>query len=176
MSKYEYKVVAAPRKTRSFKGVRRHEDQFAAVLAEAMNDLAGSGWEYLRAESLPCEEKTGLTSRVESYQSVLVFRREIVADQKFFETPPTRQIELHKIDEDTTEKDFVFTSSHRAASATVTPLHSTNAESTSNVTTQAGVLGILRSRKARLMRSESAEPSSATSPAPLPEAAKHAAE
>jgi len=156
MAKFEYKVVAAPRKTRSFKGVRSHEDQFAAVLAEAMNDLAGSGWEYLRAESLPCEEKTGLTSRVESYQSVLVFRREIVADQKFFDTPPTHQIEVHKITEDRVEKDFVFSSTHRSSSATVTPLHGDMAEA-GEPATSAGVLGLLRSRKARLMREEASD-------------------
>jgi len=166
MAKFEYKVVAAPKKTRSFKGVRRHEDQFAAVLAEAMNDLAGSGWEYLRAESLPCEEKTGLTSRVESYQSVLVFRREIIADQKFFETPPTHQLEHQKIDEDKTEKDFVFTSSHRTAGASITPLHNTT--TSSDTGTSAGVLGLLRNRKARLIREEMNDP--------LAEGMKHAAE
>ena len=103
MARYEYRCVAAPRKTKAIKGVRSHEDQFAGVLGEIMNEMAAKDWEYLRAESLPCEEKTGLTSRVESYQSVLVFRRRIVADQKFFEVPPTRQIELHEVKEDKTK-------------------------------------------------------------------------
>ncbi len=67
MARYEYKVVAAPRKTKSFKGVHSHEDQFATVLAEVMNEITAEDWQYLRAESLPCEEKTGLTSRVETY-------------------------------------------------------------------------------------------------------------
>ena len=115
MTRYEYKCVAAPRRTKSFKGVRSHEDLFAAVLAEVMNEMAAKEWEYLRAESLPCEEKSGLTSRVEGYQSVLVFRRQIVAEKKFFEVPPTRQIELHKVAEDKTEPDVVFTSSTSTA-------------------------------------------------------------
>jgi len=149
MAKFEYKVVAAPRKTKSFKGVRSHEDLFASVLAEVMNDLAGSDWEYLRAESLPCEEKTGLTSRVESYQSVLVFRRPIVADQQFFEVPPTHQIELHKVTEDKVEKDFVFSSSQKSAS--VTQLNSDMSDAHDG-NGQAGVLAVLRSRKARLLR------------------------
>ena len=154
MARFEYKVVAAPRKTKSFKGVRSHEDQFASVLAEVMNDMAAKEWEYLRAESLPCEEKTGLTSRVESYQSVLIFRRRIVADQKFFEVPPSRQIELHEVREDKTESDVMFVSSSRPASAT---LASTDMQETEEPATQAGVLGILRNRKARLLQDETEE-------------------
>ncbi len=148
MTRYEYKVVAAPKRTKSFKGVRSHEDLFASVLAEVMNEMAASQWEYLRAESLPCEEKTGLTSRVESFQSVLVFRRQIVADQKFFETPPTRQIELHEIKEDKTEHEVVF-----KTAANVTAINPDMQESVEPAT-QSGVLGILRNRKARLSLEE----------------------
>jgi len=146
MSHFEYKVVAAPRRAKSFKGVRSHEDQFAEVLAEVMNQMAAKEWEYLRAESLPCEEKTGLTSRVESYQSVLVFRRRIAAQQKFFEVPATRRIELHEVREDVSEQDVVVASGNRPSSAT------TQAEmaETEERVTQSGVLGILRNRKARL--------------------------
>lgn len=148
MTRYEYKVVAAPNKAKSFKGVRCHEDRFASVLAEIMNEMAASDWEYLRAESLPCEEKTGLTSRVESYQSVLVFRRQIAAGQKFFETPPTKQIELHEVKEDQTEPEILFTSA-----TNVTSINPEMTEST-EATTPSGVLGILRSRKARLVQAE----------------------
>lgn len=151
MARYEYKVVAAPRRTKAFKGVRSHEDQFAEVLAEVMNKMATNDWEYLRAESLPCEEKTGLTSRVEAYQSVLVFRRKIVADQKFFEVPPTRQIELHEVREDTTEHDRVIPVGSRASqTATV----SSEMQETEEQATQSGVLSILRNRRARLMQDQ----------------------
>jgi hypothetical protein len=146
MTRYEYKVVAAPNKAKSFKGVRCHEDRFASVLAEVMNEMASSNWEYLRAESLPCEEKTGLTSRVESYQSVLVFRRQIAAGQKFFETPPTKQIELHDVKEDQTEQEITFKSG-----SNVTSINPDMTESDESPTAS-GVLGILRSRKARLTR------------------------
>lgn len=150
MARYEYKVVAAPKKAKAFKGVRAHEDQFACVLAEVMNEMAKNDWEYLRAESLPCEERTGLTSRVESYQSVLIFRRKLKSGQKFFETPPTRQIELHEVAEDRTE--------HEAPPpnvASITPLHPEMQE-TDEPPSANGVLGILRNRKARLAR-DSAE-------------------
>jgi hypothetical protein len=95
MAEYEYKVVSAPRKARSFEGVRSHEDQFAHVLMDVMNKMAKNDWEYWRAESLPCEEKSGLTARVVSYQSVLIFRRKLLANDKFFETPPKQRIEDH---------------------------------------------------------------------------------
>lgn len=147
MADFEYKVVAAPKKTKSFKGVRSHEDQFAHVLMEIMNELANDAWEYLRAESLPCEEKTGLTSRVESYQSVLVFRRPIVADQKFFATPPTHQIELHEVKEDETESYKVAFSSNRPAAVSS---YSENDEPP----TSESVLSMLRSRKASKMRDD----------------------
>jgi len=154
MARYEYKVVAAPRKAKAFKGVRSHEDQFATVLAETMNEMARDEWEYLRAESLPCEEKTGLTSRVESYQSVLVFRRRLVADKKFFEVPPNRQIELHEVAEDRTEHDVIFTTSQRSSSVTQT---SQEMQETEESATQSGVLGILRNRKARLVHDDASE-------------------
>jgi hypothetical protein len=148
MARYEYKVVAAPRRTKAFKGVRAHEDQFAEVLAEVMNEMAASDWEYLRAESLPCEEKTGLTSRVESYQSVLVFRRKIVADQKFFEVPIQRQIEMHKVREDATEHDNVIPVGTRASASTV----QSEMQESEEQATQSGVLAILKNRRARLMQ------------------------
>ncbi len=151
MADFEYKVVAAPKKTKAFRGVRAHEDQFAHVLMEIMNEQALHNWEYLRAESLPCEEKTGLTSRVESYQSVLVFRRAIVSDQKFFDIPPTHQLEVHSIAEDVVESDVVFASSQRPS------VVASVAEDTGDAEAPAGtgdVLSILRSRKARQARED----------------------
>ncbi len=78
MQQYEYKVVPAPRRGEKARGVKRTEDRFARTLAEAINELAADGWEYQRAETLPCEERTGLTGRVTNgFQSVLVFRRRL---------------------------------------------------------------------------------------------------
>ncbi|NOX72471.1 MAG: hypothetical protein GXP03_02200, partial [Alphaproteobacteria bacterium] len=96
-------------------------------------------------------EKTGLTSRVESYQSVLVFRRQIAAGQKFFETPPSKQIELHQVKEDQTEQEILFTSA-----TNVTSINPEMTEST-EAATPSGVLGILRSRKARLVQAENTD-------------------
>jgi hypothetical protein len=78
MQTYEYRVVPAPKRSKRIKGVKGAAGRFAAVLMETMNEQAAEGWEYLRSDSLPVEEKPGLLkSRVETYQTVLVFRREI---------------------------------------------------------------------------------------------------
>lgn len=77
MPGYEYKVIPAPKKPSRIKGVRGTEAKFAASLAEIMNGLGRDGWEYQRADTLPCEERAGLTRRTTVFQNVLVFRREI---------------------------------------------------------------------------------------------------
>ncbi len=76
MQTFEYKVVPAPNRSKRVKGVKGTAGRFAAVLTETMNEQAADGWEYLRSDSMPVEEKPGLLkSRVETYQTVLVFRR-----------------------------------------------------------------------------------------------------
>ncbi len=75
MPSYEYKVVPAPKRAKPVKGLRKGEERFARTLTELMNELGAAGWEYMRADALPVEERSGLTSRVTVYQNVLVFRR-----------------------------------------------------------------------------------------------------
>ncbi|MEE2945029.1 MAG: DUF4177 domain-containing protein [Pseudomonadota bacterium] len=75
MERFEYKVVPAPMKGRKARGVRRAEDKFALSIEEVMNDMALEGWEYQRSETLPHEERSGLTATSTTYRSVLVFRR-----------------------------------------------------------------------------------------------------
>ena len=72
---YEYKVVPAPLRGLKAKGVKTAEDRFALALETAMNDLARDGWEYLRADTLPSEQREGLMSKTTVYQNMLVFRR-----------------------------------------------------------------------------------------------------
>ena len=72
---YEYKVVPAPARGLKAKGKKTAEERFAHALEEAMNDLARDGWEYIRSDTLPCEQREGLLSRTTVYQNVLVFRR-----------------------------------------------------------------------------------------------------
>ena len=72
---YEYKVVPAPARGLKAKGVKSAEDRFALALQTSMNELAADGWEYLRADTLPCEQREGLLSKTTVYQNMLVFRR-----------------------------------------------------------------------------------------------------
>ncbi|QFT60336.1 hypothetical protein FIU94_16020 [Sulfitobacter sp. THAF37] len=84
MPRYEYKVVPAPSKGRKGKGVKGAEARFSYGLQELMNELAGDGWEYQRAETLPSVERSGLTSTTTEWRNVLVFRRLREGDAEAF--------------------------------------------------------------------------------------------
>lgn len=72
---YEYKVIPAPRKGRKARGIKGAEARFSFAIQEVMNDLGGDGWEFLRSETLPSDERQGLASSQTVFRSVLVFRR-----------------------------------------------------------------------------------------------------
>ncbi len=76
-NQFEYRAIPAPRKGKSAKGVRGTEAKFANALSVVMNEMGSDGWEYLRADTLPCEERKGLTGRTVKYHSMLVFRRPV---------------------------------------------------------------------------------------------------
>ena len=80
MSQYEYKVVPAPKKGLKAKGIKSAENRYANALETAMNALGAEGWEYQRSETLPSEERSGLTRRVTTFQNMLVFRRAVAVD------------------------------------------------------------------------------------------------
>lgn len=79
MPRYEYKVVPAPVKGAKAKGAKTAEARFAHALSVLMNDLGAAGWEYLRADTLPCETRQGLTGKTTTFQNMLVFRRAVEA-------------------------------------------------------------------------------------------------
>ena len=84
MPRYEYKVVPAPTRGLKAKGVKTAEDRFSYAIQELMNGLAGYGWEYQRAETLPSIERSGLTSTTTEWRNVLVFRRLRDTDAEVF--------------------------------------------------------------------------------------------
>ncbi len=84
MPRYEYKVVPAPNRGIKGKGVKGAEARFSHAIQELMNGLAGDGWEYQRAETLPSVERSGLTSTTTEWRHVLVFRRLREADAENF--------------------------------------------------------------------------------------------
>ena len=98
MPVYEYRAVPAPRKGKSDKGVKGTSAKFANAITHLMNDMGSQGWEYLRADTLPCEERQGLTSKTVKYHSMLVFRRAVEAEEEALALPsPT--------DEDTSAEE-----------------------------------------------------------------------
>lgn len=75
MQRYEYQVVPAPRKGEKARGLKSVEERFAFALTGLMNRMGAQGWEYLRADTLPMDERVGLTGSKTTFQSLLVFRR-----------------------------------------------------------------------------------------------------
>lgn len=79
MPRFEYKLVPAPEKATKHKGLKGAAS-FAATLEDLMNALGRDGWHYLRADTLPEEVRTGLTSRTTTYRNILIFQRQLPED------------------------------------------------------------------------------------------------
>lgn len=77
MPSFEYKVVPAPKRAAKVRSIKGTEGRFAHALQDVMNTMGADGWEYQRTDTLPCEERVGLTGRTTVFQNMLVFRREI---------------------------------------------------------------------------------------------------
>lgn len=84
MRSYEYMAVPAPRQVPKVKGVKGAASRFAHGMTELLNTWAAEGWEFVRSETLPSEERSGLMSKkTEAMQTILVFRREIVEQASY---------------------------------------------------------------------------------------------
>ena len=86
MQPTEYRVEPAPRRGTKAKGLKTTEDRFAAALTAKLNEMAAEGWDYLRADTLPCDERSGIAGRSTTYHSVLIFGR-AKADEPKAEAP-----------------------------------------------------------------------------------------
>ena len=75
MQRFEFKVIPAPKRGEKARGVKTTEDRFAMALTTLMNQLGAEGWDYVRADALPCDERVGLTGSKTTFQNMLVFRR-----------------------------------------------------------------------------------------------------
>ena len=87
MQRFEYKVIPAPKRGEKARGIKTTEDRFAYALTLLMNDLGAEGWDYVRADALPCEERAGFTGVKTTFQNVLVFRRVLASAE---DRPATR--------------------------------------------------------------------------------------
>lgn len=85
MAHFEYKVVPAPVKGQKARGVKTPEGRFALSVESVLNQMGAEGWEYLRAELLPSDERSGLTGTTTNWRNVLVFRRALASDVSQFE-------------------------------------------------------------------------------------------
>lgn len=75
MQQFEYKVVPAPDKGTKIKGLKTPAERYARAVGDLMNQLSQDGWEYWRADTLPSEERKGLTGSITVFHNLLVFRR-----------------------------------------------------------------------------------------------------
>lgn len=107
MQMFEYRVLPAPRKGRGARGVRGGAAKFANAVSGLMNEMGADGWEYLRADTLPCEERQGLTGKSVRYHSMLVFRRPVAIDQttgaEVLALPEPEHEELAELEEEILE-------------------------------------------------------------------------
>ncbi|MEO0624001.1 MAG: hypothetical protein AAFU49_06120 [Pseudomonadota bacterium] len=82
---FEYKTVGGPERGRKRKGCKTAADRVAAAMEELIQAEAAEGWEYLRTDLVPVEERSGLFARRQTMHcAVLVFRRPrgAVSDRK----------------------------------------------------------------------------------------------
>lgn len=84
---FEYSVIPAPKRGQKARGVKTPEDRFAHALAEVMNAKGAEGWEYVRTDTLPAEERQGLTGTKTVYQNMMVFRRPLAPAETTAEPP-----------------------------------------------------------------------------------------
>lgn len=90
MQLFEYSVIPAPDRGEKARGAKTGAERFSLALTTTLNEMAAQGWEYIRAETLPAEERTGLTGRATVYHNVLVFRRALALAEPEWQ-PATQQ-------------------------------------------------------------------------------------
>jgi hypothetical protein len=72
---YEYMVIPAPTRGIKAKGAKTAEERFAIALETKMNKMSNDGWDYVRTDTLPSEQREGLMGKTIVYQNMMVFRR-----------------------------------------------------------------------------------------------------
>lgn len=80
MPRFEFKVVPAPRRGEKARGLKTTEERFALAMTNLMNDLGREGWDYVRSDTLPVDERSGFTGTKTTFQNMLVFRRLLIEE------------------------------------------------------------------------------------------------
>lgn len=87
MTRYEFRVIPAPTRGEKSREARTTPERFALALTRLMNEMGQQGWDYVRADTLPVEERSGFTGTKTSFQNMLVFRRVIAAAAEALPAP-----------------------------------------------------------------------------------------
>ena len=77
MTRYEFKVLPAPRRAKRLKGLTRGDNRFCATITEFLNENSLEGWEFIGFETMPLEQRRFLFLTYFSECACLIFRREI---------------------------------------------------------------------------------------------------
>lgn len=118
----QYKVIPAPKRGLKSRGIKGSDARFAHGIEKKLNELAAEGWEFVRAETLPSEERDGLMSKTTVFQNVLVFRKtidEIVKEEAIiddFEEDSEEEVTDAKHSDETTNDDLLDTETPEASS------------------------------------------------------------
>lgn len=90
---YEYRLVPSPTRAEKTKGVKTGAGRLAHTVEAVINAQARDGWQYLRADVLPAQERQGLTGKATVYHTVLVFQRPVAADGGVIQPAPEPEFE-----------------------------------------------------------------------------------
>lgn len=89
--RYEYKLVAAPERANKVKGLKG-ADLFVNTIEEILNEFGHDGWQFVRIDTLPQEERVGLASKQTTMRHMLVFMREIIEESDIAPEPPVFEV------------------------------------------------------------------------------------
>ncbi|MEM9139650.1 MAG: DUF4177 domain-containing protein [Pseudomonadota bacterium] len=85
---YEYKCVGAPERGKRRRGAKTRSDRVANAMEEMIVAEAVDGWEYMRTDLVPVEERAGWFGRThEVHRAILIFRRSLEASAPSRSTP-----------------------------------------------------------------------------------------
>ncbi len=87
MQRFEYKVIPAPTRGEKTRAAKTTADRFGVALSNLMNEMGSEGWDYVRSDTLPCEERVGFTGSKSTFLNMLVFRRVLDAEPTLLAEP-----------------------------------------------------------------------------------------
>lgn len=87
MERYEYRFEIVPTKNNRYTGLAKTDDPFGQTLADAINETAKDGWEYLRTETVTETRRSGFFGTKKLQREFLVYRRQLHSNGMSLDTP-----------------------------------------------------------------------------------------